>query len=585
MNMCSTFRRQPQRGFSFVEVLVTAALVALVFGGLFASVRAMIALISDSKAKAGAVALATERLEYIRSLSYDAVGTVGAPPFGAIPQNRTVTLNDLTYTERIVIRYEDDPRDGLGGADANGIITDYKKVKVEYSWPNRTGTSTIALSTNVVPPGVETSVGGGTLRVYVNDAAVLPVANAEVTVLNTTLATTTNTTQFANGNGEFILSGLPAGSNYNISVTLPGYSTDGTATPTPPLSSPVQPVVSIATSSVTTQYFQIDRLSDLVIETVASPSFGDVSDTFSPATTIATSSTTTVSGGSVVLAGGPGSYAATGTVTSTSVAPTPLASWYTATADATTSASTTVRLQLLSVVGTSTSLIPDTDLPGNSAGFTSFPVDLRGLDVSTYPAVALRATLTSRDSTYTPALREWSLTHVATEPVLSGIPMRVVGAKVLGTDISGGPVFKNRFTGSTDGSGVWSLAGIEYDQYTIAVDDPTYDVLEACPLDQLNLDPNTSETMTFTIGTVAGPRVRVGVRDVAGNSIAGASVRLQQGGFDQIQTTSLCGQTFFSGGGLSVGTSTVTVEKGGYTTLVDTGVPVHASSSVTLQIN
>jgi len=575
---------QQQRGFSFVEVLVTAALVTLVFGGLFASVQAMISLISDSKAKAGAVALATERLEYIRSLSYNAVGTLGAPPYGSLPETRTVVLNDQTYQERIVIRYEDDPRDGIGAADANGIITDYKKVKVEYSWSTRTGTSSLALATNVVPPGIETDVGGGTLRVYVNDANVLPVANAQVTVINTTLATTTNTTQFTNGSGEFVLSGLPAGGGYTISVTLPGYSTDGTATPTPPLSSPAKPVVSIAESAVTTQYFQIDRVSSLRMQTTEQPVFGAFTDLFTNSDLIATSSNTVVSGGAVVLESMAGTYTASGTVFATTTAPTPIESWYSVDFTASTTASTSVTVALYYPVGTTTVRLPDSDLPGNASGFSTSPINLTALDVSTYPELILGATLTTSAGTQTPQLETWTLNYIESQPALGNIPMTVRGAKVLGDDINGAPIYKNVFTGSTDSGGEWDLDDIEFDVYTVSVDDPALDVVEVCPAATITLNPNTTEVVDFTVASISGPRLSVAVTAVDGTPIAGATVRVEQSGYDVTQTTSLCGQTFFSGG-LSTGTSTVTVSRSGYTTVIDTDVPITSTSTHAVQLN
>ncbi len=147
------------RGFSFVELLISVAIMVLVFGGLFAGIQAMIQVIGNSKASTGALALATERMEYIRSLSYDSVGTIAGIPNGAIPQNATRTLNGVTYNERVLIEYVDAPEDGIGGADANGILADYKRVKIEYSWDDRGTTKYRSLVSNIVPRGVETTSG------------------------------------------------------------------------------------------------------------------------------------------------------------------------------------------------------------------------------------------------------------------------------------------------------------------------------------------------------------------------------------------------------------------------------------------
>jgi len=564
---------------------VTAALVALVFGGLFAAVQAMITLISDSKAKAGATALATERLEYIRSLTYTDVGTDGGVPSGAIPQTRSVTLNELTYHERVLIEYVDDPADGAGAADGNGIVADYKRAKIEYSWLGRNGTSSVALVTNIVPAGVETTAGGGTLRVYVNDAAVQPVAGASVRFVNDTGTTSIDTIRFTDPSGMAQLGGAPALSSYEIYVSRAGYSTDGTAIATGTLSSPSQPVVSVAESSVTTQYFQIDELSTMQVRTVGVPTYGTYDDSFGDSSRIASSTGVSVGGGTAELAGAPGSYATSGTLIATTTIPSPLDGWYSLDWTASTSASTSVAIALYYPVGTTTVRVPDIDLPGNSVGFTTAPIDITALDPSTYPALQLGATLTTVDTNETPSLTAWSVTHIASQPTLSGIPMTSVGEKTLGSDGGGSDVYKNVFTGGTDASGDWVLNDVEYDVYSFTIDDPSYDVIEVCPSDRIALPPDTTEEITFTIGSVAGSRLLVTVTDASDQPVPNAAVRLEQPGYDETQTTSLCGQTFFSGGGLSAAESTVTVSKPGYTTAIETDVPVSSTSTLSVPIN
>lgn len=581
----STTPHHPTAGFSFVEVLVTAAIVALVFGGLFGAVQAMINLINDSKAKAGATALATERLEYIRSLEYDAVGTDGGVPAGTIPQMRNVTLNNLMYSERVLIEYVDDEADGFGGADSNGILSDFKRIKVEYSWSGRNGTSSLALVSTMVPQGIESTAGGGTIRVYVNDASVLPVAGAAVRFINNTGTTSIDTTRFTDASGIAYLGGAPALSDYEIYVSRAGYSSDGTSLATGTLSSPNQPVVSVVESAITTQYFQIDELSDLTITTVGVPTYASFTDTFTDALLVATTSSTTVSGGEVVLTDVAGTYDTNGVVIAATTTPSPLEEWYAIRFSATTSASTSVAVQLYYDDGSDLALIPDTDLPGNSTGFTSSPIDITTLDMSTYDTLALGAVLSTIDTAETPRLYDWELEHIDTQPSLASIPITVTGAKSLGTDASSAPVFKFANSYTTDGSGEVDLVDIEYDVYTVTVDDPTYDVLEACTANPLTLDPDTSETMTLTLANIAGPFLRVTVTDPSATPLSDASVRLENSGYDVTQTTNLCGQTYFTGGGLYAASNyDLTVSKTGFGTL-SASTTVSSTSSVTMQIS
>lgn len=573
------------QGFSFVEVLVTAALVGLVFGGLFAAVQAMITLIGESKAKAGATALAVERLEYIRSLQYDDVGTISGVPAGAIPQTSTSTLNGVIYDERVLIEYVDDESDGFGGADTNGILADYKRIKVELSWRNRQGTSSIALVSTVVPQGIESTAGGGTIRTYVYDADSLPVAGASVRFVNDTGTSSIDTTRFTDASGIAYLGGAPALSSYEIYVSRAGYSSDSTYVATGTLSSPIRPLVSVVESTISTETFFIDEVSDLYIRTQGEPTYDDFTDPFADTSLIATSSRSTVSGGEVTLDFS-GTYVASSTLTSTSSAPSPLAGWYSVAFTATTTASTAVAVQVLYDDGSGLALIPDGDLPGNSSGFTSTPIDLTGLDETTYDTLALAGTLSTIDDTETPNLGDWTLTYITNQTDLSGVPVSVRGDKSIGTDAGAAPVYKFDNDYTTDGDGEIDIIDIEYDVYTVTVDDPTYDVLEACSNSPVVLNPDTSETVLLTLANLAGAFLRVVVTDPGGVVIPNATVRLQNTGYDVTQTTSLCGQTYFNGGGLyQAGDYTLTVSKSGYTTEVNATTTVAATSTEVVQIS
>jgi hypothetical protein len=146
-----------ERGVTLLDTLVGVALIALVFVGINGAFKLSVDIVSNNKARAGAIALADQRMEYIRSLSYASIGTVGGTPSGSILQSESASLNGVTYTRRTVIVYVDDPKDGTGGSDSNHITTDYKAVKVDVSWSSYYGgTRHIILVTRVSPAtGVE----------------------------------------------------------------------------------------------------------------------------------------------------------------------------------------------------------------------------------------------------------------------------------------------------------------------------------------------------------------------------------------------------------------------------------------------
>ena len=526
------------RGFTLVELLIVAGLVTLVFGGLLGSLQSVMKLISHTKISTSALSLANERMEYIRSLEYDAVGTVDGIPNGSIPQNATTTLNGITFHERILIQYVDAPEDGSGASDENGILADYKEVKVEYSWADPNGTSSVFLLTNIVPPGIETTAGGGTLIVNVYDADVSPILGAEVHVYNDTGTSTVDVTRYTNIDGVAMFAGAPAGANYEITVTKDGYSTESTHTPTVGNPDPITRPVAVAENVVSTVNFQIDILSDVTIRTVGpstDDTFGEPIDSLA---STSASDSVTVSGGVLTLSGVPGAYAATGTVLFNPVEPTPITSWDTLSWNASTPTDTALRVR---VYDDASVLIPDTDLPGNSAGFDVSPVSLSTLDVGTYPSLAVHATLTTLDANVTPELLDWELAYAATEPAIGNVSFTLTGDKMIGINV---PKYEEAV--STDSTGELVLTDMDWGVYTANMDASGYDIAEACPGMPYTLEPDREETLTLTLVPTEDHTLRAVVLDMDGDPIPGAEVEVSRPGLNESGVTSGCGQVFFN---------------------------------------
>ena len=541
-----------RRGVSLVEVVIVSALAAIVFTGLFSGLQLMINIISNSKAEAGARSLAVERMEYIRSLPYNDVGTVLGIPAGSIPQTSTTSLNGIQYNERVLIQFIDRPEDGFAGADGNGITEDSKVIKVQYTWDQRGQTRTTTLISDLAPRGIESTAGGGTLLINVFDAAVQPVVGATVHVFNDTLATSTDVTVTTNANGIANFPGAPAGGGYQITVTNPGYSTDQTYSATATNTSPNPPHVAVVEGDVSTVNFAIDRLSNLTLRAISTPVTGVFSDTFSSDAQIATATDAIVSGGGIILAGGSGSYESTGIAYSSTTEPGTLDSWQSIDFNGTTTADTAFRVRLYEVTGVgSTSvytLLPDTELANNSIGFIAGPVDITSIDASTYDRLALGVTLTSSSSSETAELFDWSLTHVESETPISGLTFDIAGSKNIG-DNGGAPVLKYTNTVTTDGSGESELLDMEWDAYDITLDGTTegYNIKEAYAPLPYTLSPNVTEELTLVMEPYSAQSLRTTVVDTLGAAIPGADVRLSNGGYDQTLETSIYGQAFFTG--------------------------------------
>lgn len=552
------------RGFTLVELLVTIAVFLLMFGGLFSAIQFTIKVVGLSKATTSALALANQRIEYIRSLPYDSVGTISGIPSGAIPQNATTTLNGITFFERVLVEYVDSPDDGTGASDSNGIVSDYKQIKVEFSWMGRSGTSTIFLLTNMIPPGIETTAGGGTLTVNVFDASVQPVSGAAVRVYNNTTTTTIDTTRYTNNAGVAMFSGAPAAANYQITVTKTGFSTDKTYIATTSNPNPITSPVAVLAGAVSTMNFQIDALSSLLVRTVEPATTGFFSDTFDTMGLIATSTQTSIDGGDLVLSGGSGTYASFGVVYATTTSPYTFSSWGTATWDADISASSTLTVQVFSESGGVYTLVPDAVLPGNAAGFTTGSINLVGVDNTTYPALALGAVLTSSDTTVTPRMHTWNISYNILEPTIGGVPFTLTSNKIIGTDTNALPIHKLSSSYTTNGSGEIAVANLEWDSYDVALNTSVYDIAEACADIPYSLNPGVSDILTLRLLPSASHTLRVSVVDESNIPVPNVDVTISRTSFSDTAITSACGQVFFNTGLGMFSDYEITIQKTGY---------------------
>ena len=584
-------RATQSRGVSLVELIIVVAIIAIVFGGLFGTFQLMFKIVANSKAESGALALATERMEFIRLFDYYDLGTVGGIPEGTVPQNSTTTLNGISYNERVLIQYVDAPDDGSGAADSNSITADYKRVKVEYTWNIRGVDKSLTLVSNIVPPGIETLAGGGTLTINVFDADVQPVDDAVVHIYNDTGTSTIDVTVNTGPTGIANFPGAPALAGYQITVTKPGYSSAQTYSASSSNPNPNPAHVAVVEYAVTTMNFQIDELSDLTIRTIGEPTTSVFSDTFSNSALIASSSDVNIGSGEITLSGSPGSYAATGTAFATSTEPTTIDSWQSLDFNGTTTASSTYRIRLYSVSGSGTStvytLVPDTALSGNSTGFTGGPVNITSVDPSTYPRLTLGVTLATDNNNETPILYDWELVHIENEPTISGVTFGITGNKTIGSDASLQPIYKFSDSATTNGSGEAAFTDLEFDLYDIVIDGGAegYNIKETYGVIPYDLDAGASDTLTMVLASHAAHTLRVSVVDIDDNPVGGADVRLQDGGFDQTLETSIYGQVFFNSGVASSSNYTLTVTASGFDQSVENNVTVTGNTERTVVLN
>jgi hypothetical protein len=534
----------PVRAFSLVEVIIVSAVLFIFFSGLVTMVMYVVELVTNARVRLSALSAATERIEFIRSLPYDSVGTVAGIPSGAIPQTRTVTLNNYTFRERVLIQFVDDPADGFGAADGNGIVADYKQVKVEYSWNVTGATSSIFLLSTIVPRSVETTAGGGTIRVNVVDATAQPLSGASVRVLNTTGTTSIDVTRLTDASGTVLIAGAPAQSGYQLFVTRPGYSTDKTYLATTSNPNPLTQPISVLLADVSTMDFQIDRLSTLTLRAFSSVTEDVFRETFSSAGGIVASSAVAVTGGELTLQSVAGAYATSGSAYLSALAPTTLDRWEAVSWAVDAPPLTTAVVRFYTGTSGSYTLIPDSDLPGNGAGFSSRFISLRNLPVATYPVITPAIELYSSSTSVSPEVDDFSLWYRQSATPIAGQPFSLRGAKVIGTDLLGDPVYKTSRSGTLSGAGEQTLTDIEWDTYFVNFSGQF--MQRACAAHPVVVIPNTNAMAEFVLGGTTQNSLRLKVVDTAGVVVPGASVTLSRPGFSQSVAADSCGSRFFN---------------------------------------
>ena len=253
------------RGQIYLDILVTVALLAILSHALFSLVFSSYELISFTRARVTAKHLAQEKIELIRNLPYNNVGTQGGIPSGPLPQNESVSINGLKYQVKTDIVYIDDPFDGLAPTDTLPI--DYKRVRVDVSWGGMASSNynPINLITDISPKKIEQTAGGGTLSILVFDSQSKPVSGASVTIIGNGLNPPVNLNLKTADNGRIILPGAPVCiSCYRITVEKNGYSSDRTYS-TQEIANPNKPDISIIQSRVSQISFAIDKIATLTL--------------------------------------------------------------------------------------------------------------------------------------------------------------------------------------------------------------------------------------------------------------------------------------------------------------------------------
>lgn len=280
-----------EQGFTLTEVLIANIVFAIVAISFLSLFTALVSSASIAKRKAVALTLATNQMEYLKSLPYDSLAIAGGSIYSAnpLPATATKTVNNFPYTIKTSISYADDAYDGCAsyptqalkqkycrnypppsGAPATDTNPqDYKSINIQVVGAGNLNLAEV--DTQVGARVAETNSTTGALFVSVIDDAGNPVTSADVSLVNSTVSPAINLGDQTDSNGIAIFYGLPPDTtnyDYIISASKTGYSGLATIPPSGSLQPnyPSQQIITQQSSFVTLVIKPIG-VNSLIIET------------------------------------------------------------------------------------------------------------------------------------------------------------------------------------------------------------------------------------------------------------------------------------------------------------------------------
>lgn len=529
------------KAFTLIETLIAIGLMIIVFTGIYGAFQAAMKMSGQSKSQVAAIALANQKIEEIRNLSYNDVGTIGGIPPGNLPQIETTTANNVDYTIKTTIIYIDDPFDGLAtGTDS--LPRDYKRVKVKVSWPGFWG-GEVSLISDIAPKGIETEQGGGTLIIWALNASGQGIAQADIHLYNDQVSPGIDAYYQTNDSGFFVLAGVPTSTeNYKTTVVKNGYSQERTYGKEE-VANPVKPHLSVFERQLTEISFSIDKLSSFSIETRARESFDDDFENYDK---LSDYNNISISAGEVKLAEIAG-YATSGYLVSQEVSPSGLINWDRIIWQDQESGATDIKYQVFYATDTIWNLVPEIDLPGNTAGFDESPIDISNLNISNYPKLKIKGNLLTSATSTTPVLFDWHLIY--NTPLIANVDFHLQGLKTIGTNAAGEPVYKYNKDHSSDSNGKLNPLELEWDSYVFSATTTTnMDLVETVPSPQpINLLPAATTTLVKLYFKAENSLLIEAFDASTTDPIFGADIRVYNIGlgYDKSKPSNEQGQAYF----------------------------------------
>src|ERR1700674_4202876 len=92
--------KQREGGYTLVELIAAIIILAIITTSGFTIISALVRSAVVAKRQAAASTLATNQMEYLKSLPYDSLAIAGGPIVSSspLPATTTKTINNIVYT-------------------------------------------------------------------------------------------------------------------------------------------------------------------------------------------------------------------------------------------------------------------------------------------------------------------------------------------------------------------------------------------------------------------------------------------------------------------------------------------------------
>ncbi len=216
MNLLGALRNRlrhvrDEDGFIIVEVLVSAVILVTVSLAVFLTLDNADEVAGNQQKRTLAANFAQSELERIRSLPVEDVAKQRG--------TRTVTFQDVTYTETIVAKWVTDGSDEPECSTRSGGL-DYLRTTVTVSWKGMGNAKPVSMTSFYTPPAGAGGGDTGSASVRITDRNGAPVPNISVS-----LDGPEDFTETTNANGCVVFGFIPASTNpgYDVKFSRAGF--------------------------------------------------------------------------------------------------------------------------------------------------------------------------------------------------------------------------------------------------------------------------------------------------------------------------------------------------------------------------